>query len=126
MSAAGFGRELRSFSVKAERVTRATFVRCTTEVQRSLVEGSPLTGAPGQPVDTGTLRASFIPRFNSLTDWQITTPLVYAPYIEDGVRPDGVTLSLRSVVGGFHSAKLTRAGWPQIVKAAALASGGGA
>jgi hypothetical protein len=121
-----FGEHLRAFALKAERITRDTFVNTTTEVQRSVVEGSEVTGAPGQPVDTGTLKNSFTPAFTSPTSWQTTTNLVYAPYIEDGVRPDGVTLTLRSAVGGFHSVKLTRAGWERIVLESAKQAGAGA
>jgi hypothetical protein len=118
-----FTNALRAFTLKAERITRDTFVNSTTEVQRSVVEGSEVTGAPGQPVEFGTLKNSFIPEFTSASTWQTTTNLVYAPYIEDGARPDGVTLTLRSKVGGFHSAKLTRAGWERIVKKAAQDAG---
>jgi hypothetical protein len=120
-----FADQLRAFAAKAERITRDTFVNTTTEVQRSVVEGSEVTGAPGQPVDTGTLKNSFTPEFTSDSTWQTTTNLAYAPYIEDGVRPDGVTLTLRSAVGGFHNVKLTRAGWERIIETAAKQAGAG-
>ena len=90
------------------------FTRWVEACHRSIVDGSPVTGAPGQPVLSGALRRS----------WQIhyLTPLVaeirtrlwhYAPQIEDGIR---VTvhgqqpMAQRSAVGGFHSVKLTIAG----------------
>jgi hypothetical protein len=106
---------------------------CATRVFDSIVEGSELTGAPGQPVDTGNLRNSWqrIPVSRDVTE--IVTNTVYAPDIEDGVRrgevvgvgaddaTDGIkapdtTLTLRSEVGGFHSVKLTRAAWARIVE----------
>lgn len=120
-----FQKDLKKFTLKADRITRGTFVNATTEVQRSVVEGSEVTGAPGQPVDTGTLKNSFTAQFTGRDTWETTTNLVYAPFIEDGVRPDGVSLSLRSKVGGFHSAKLTRAGWGKIVEKAAQDAGAG-
>lgn len=126
MSAAKFAAELEAFRLRCESRVRETFVGATDRVQASLVEGSPLTGAPGQPVDLGTLKNSFVPQFTSGETWETTTNLVYAPLIEDGVSGKGTPLTLRSKVGGFHSAKLTRAGWERIVDDAAKAAGGGA
>ena len=86
-----------------------------TEALRSIQEGSELTGAPGQPVDTGALRASWqlIPRADSLT---IGTNVVYAEAIEDGIGKYG-PLVLRSQVGGFHSVAQTVANMDRIVAA---------
>lgn len=107
--------DLRRFNEKLEQDARAVFVNSTVKVQGSMVEGSALTGAPGQPVDIGTLRGSFVDDFVTATLWRSTTHLIYAPLIEDGVGKYG-PLTLRSEVGGWHSVKLTRAGWPQIVE----------
>jgi hypothetical protein len=121
-----FADQLRAFAAKAERITRDTFVNTTTEVQRSVVEGSEVTGAPGQPVDLGNLKNSFIPQFTSNTTWETTTVFRYAPSIEDGFSYQwGVPLTLRSKVGGFHSVKLTRAGWERIIETAAKQAGAG-
>jgi hypothetical protein len=98
-------------------------VRSTEEVQRSVVLGSAITGAPGQPVDTGNLKASWIGEFESATAWALTTKTEYAPFIENGENAYG-PFTLRSEVGGFHSVKLTRAGWGRIVDAANTAVGG--
>lgn len=102
---------------------RQTFVAATEEVQRSIVEGSAITGAPGQPVGQyahkvgGALKGSWIPRFLGPWVWRTTTRLDYAPSIEDGVSyaHGGSRMTLRSSVGGFHSVKMTRTGWPSIV-----------
>lgn len=104
-----FREDLKRFSVKVQTRNRDIFVGMTEEVQRSVVEGSEITNSPGQPVDTGALKASWIPEFTSPTEWQTSTNLVYAPVIEAGVGANG-PLTLRSQVGGFHSVALTVAG----------------
>jgi hypothetical protein len=99
------------------RVTEEAFADTVSEATRSIVEGSEITGAPGQPVDTGNLRASWIPVFASPKEATITSNAVYAPSIEDGVSyaHGGTPLTQRSPVGGFHSLKLTIAGFQRIV-----------
>jgi hypothetical protein len=105
-----FSQDLARFAEKVEKRQRALFVRATLEVQRSVVEGSEITTAPGQPVDTGALKGSWQPEYLTDWTWQTTTNLVYAPIIEEGQN-----MTLRSEVGGFHSVKLTRGGWQRIV-----------
>lgn len=110
-----FESDLKDFAAKVQDRLKGVVTEGAIEVQHSVVEGSEITGAPGQPVDTGTLKGSFIPeRINDL-EWMISTNLVYAPPIEAGIGPHG-SLTLRSKVGGFHSVALTRAGWPRIVE----------
>jgi hypothetical protein len=104
-----FASDLNGFANLVERRTKAAFVMCATEVQRSVVEGSEITGAPGQPVDTGNLRDSWIPEFVSDTHWQTTTKVEYAPHVEDNVR------GVQHRNHGPHSVKLTVAGWQRIV-----------
>ncbi len=113
-----FDGDLKRFGLKCEVRTHEDFVGVTTEVHRSLVEGSEITGAPGQPVDEGILKGSFIPRFLSPWSWVDETNLEYAPSIEDGLSyaNGGTPMTLRSPVGGFHSAKLTVAGFQKIVE----------
>jgi hypothetical protein len=110
--------EYRSFApikAKAEKRFRDVFIGCTELLRDSVIDGSPVTGAPGQPKQTGTLRLSWQPAWMGPLIWEFTTKLEYAKPIEDGVGPYG-PLTLRSEVGGFHSVKLTRAGWPRIVE----------
>lgn len=120
-----FRDRLNGVTMRIHARNRAVFVGVATEVQRSVVFGSEITGAPGQPVDTGALRASWIPEFISPTEWQTTTKLEYAEGIENGVGAHG-PLTLRSAVGGFHSVALTRAGFGRIVEHVArdVAEGG--
>lgn len=77
----------------------------------SIVDGSPVTGAPGQPVEYGDLYDSyqFAPLGNER--FEVYSDLHYAPIIEDNLRG----ARLRSKVGGFHSIKLTRHGWQKLV-----------
>lgn len=110
-----FGDQIAGFTRRVETKSKAVFVGVATEVQRSVVNGSPLTGAAGQPVDTGRLKASFIGEFKSATEWELTTDVPYAPAIEDGVGQFG-PLTLRSETGGFHSVKLTAANFDRIVE----------
>jgi len=118
MSAAAFSAALKAFNVTAEDRVRRSFINATELVAESLVEGSELTGAPGQPValkDGGNLKASFQQEFLSPTVWQISTNVEYAPYIEDGANDvaffDPARGDPRSEVGGYHSAKLTEASY---------------
>lgn len=105
-----FTSDIRAFALKVEQRQRDIFVGCATEVHRSVVEGSAVTGAPGQPVDTGALRASWNLRFESEHSALTSTNLVYAPIIEEGRGPHG-PITIRSQVGGTNSVALTRAGW---------------
>ncbi len=80
----------------------------------SIKEGSPITGAPGQLVDTGDLKSSWINTIESPLTNLIATKLIYAEQMETGTRA-GRALIQRSPTGGFHSVALTRAAWPRIV-----------
>ena len=93
---------VRRMVAEVKATTAAIFEDVGMECQRSIVEGSELTGAPGQPVDTGFLKGSWTRWYDSPTKQTIGTNVVYAPVIEDGVGPHG-PLTLRSQVGGFHS-----------------------
>lgn len=110
-----FGDDLKLFASKVEGRARQVFVGSVNQVQTSVVDGSGLTGAPGQPVDTGNLRASWQQVYPE--DWigEVFTNVAYAEPIEEGVGPHG-PMTLRSSVGGFHSVKLTRANWDRIVE----------
>jgi hypothetical protein len=115
-----FSDDLDRFLADLERRRRDLFVGVATETLRSIQEGSPITGAPGQPVDTGNLKASWQLLFESETTALIQTNVIYAPGIEDGISLEtGQRLVQRSPVGGFGSVRLTRAGFQRIVAAVA-------
>jgi hypothetical protein len=99
----------------------ALYEACIQHAFRSITVGSPITGAPGQPVDTSALLNSWRLERHAGRTALMFSPLVYAPIIEDNRR--GATL--RSKVGGFHSVKLTRLAWKRIVKYELQALGGG-
>ena len=119
-----FDAQLRDFNAKLARRVHDVFVRSTEEVQESIVEGSPVTGAPGQPVDTGLLKGSWVPKRHERFLWDTSTPVAYAPVVEEGGLTmassrsgamSGSRYTLRSESGGWHSVKTTRAAWQKIV-----------
>jgi hypothetical protein len=110
----GFQVDLDRFVTKIRARHAAVFQRSVLLTYESIKLGSPITGAPGQPVDTGALRNSWQVEFITPFEAKISSVLLYAQSIEDGIGQHG-PLTLRSVVGGFHSVKLTIAGFDQIV-----------
>lgn len=106
---------------------RDVFVGVVGDVKGSIQEGSAVTGAPGQPVDTGNLRVSYQETYPEEWLGQVATAAEYAESIEEGqqppyVREDGTQVTprpmeLRSEVGGFHSVRLTRTGFQRLVDA---------
>lgn len=135
----GFRDDVRAFTVEVGELDKAIFVETAVLAHESIVEGSPITGAPGQPVDTGALKASWHLELEE-TQASITTPLGYAPVIEDDLRssfdrsgdeparPKGAGGSARhhkSTVGGHHSVTLTLAGIDRLIDEAGRRVGGG-
>jgi hypothetical protein len=110
-----FADDLRRFGERAVRLEREVFARATSLAHESIVNGHPLAGSPGQPVDTGALRASWTLRPDGPEAATISTNLPYAPIIEDGITAKGTRIQFRSSVGGPHSVKLTKAAWPRLV-----------
>lgn len=114
---AKFSGQIGYFSALIAARQRAIFLGVATALRTSVVDGSPITTAPGQPVDEGNLRTSWTENFPKPDVWELTTNVVYAPGIEDGVDlRTGKRITLRSEVGGFHSVKLTRAAFPKVVR----------
>lgn len=139
-----FREQLTAFTANVRATNQAVFVGVVQEAKRSIVEGSELTGSPGQPVDTSFLKGSWIIDFPAPAEATITTNVSYARVIEDNVRaeydpagvdrPPGLAPAgggrqhIKSVVGGNHSVALTVAGFNRIVETVAAreaGSGGG-
>ena len=108
-----FQQQLKGWAIRLSAKQQSVFVGIVTEAARSIVEGSELTGAMGQPVDTGNLRASWITRFLSPQEALISTNVEYAPYVEDNV--NNVVFKNH----GPHSVKQTIGGMPRIQAAIA-------
>lgn len=110
-----FTSDLQAFERQTLQRLEDMHVTTVTDVHESVTEGSPVTGAPGQPVDVGTLKGSWTIDFVSKWIGQTTTNVIYALPIEEGVGEHG-PLTLRSEVGGFHSVKMTVANFDQLVE----------
>lgn len=121
-----FADGLRRFQLTVEERSHQVFVGSVAAAKESIVFGSPITGSPGQPVGQygpdynpgavgGTLRASWTEEFLSASQARVSTNLVYAPPIEDGIGPHG-PIRIRSTVGGIGSVAKTVAGWQRLVE----------
>jgi len=109
-----FAQQMAAFNTRLRRKVNALSTETVDEVFRSIVYGSEITSAPGQPVDTGTLRDSWVrepvePHVERV--YSTDNPAKVAS-IENNWR--GATL--RSSVGGFHSVAITRLGFNRIVQ----------
>ncbi len=108
--------DVKRFSVKVTSRVPEVLVGVAQGLHESIVNGSPLTGAPGQPVDTGALKNSWqLVIEPDLSGATIGTNLEYAPVIEAGVGKHG-PLTLRSAVGGFRSVSISVANADNILQ----------
>lgn len=111
-----FEADIKVFELKLERMADGLLPAIAATAHESIVDGSALTGAPGQPVDEGGLKASWQLAFPTPEIAEITTKSVYAVPNETGIRHDGKPYQLRSPVGGRHSVALTYVGLPRIIE----------
>ena len=111
-----FADDINRFTVKVVAESREIFVNSASHALDSIKNGSPVTGAPGQPVRDSILKNSWQLQFLSETEAEISTNVAWAKSNEDGIaRPGGGPYIQRSPVGGRHSVKLTIVGLPKIV-----------
>ncbi len=111
--------DIERFRLKVHRRKKAIFLRWVDLIFDSVVDGSSVTGAPGQPVQIANLKRSWQKVLEAEFEALVITNSPYAPGIEDQVGSLGQTITLRSAVGGFHSVKLTRAGATKLLRQAA-------
>ena len=93
-----FSADVGRFIEKVRKRGDALFVNTVSAVETSIKAGSPITGAPGQPVQTGALLNSWHTTFNGPVA-EVSTNIAYAEDMEDN--PRGVTL--KSEEGRHHS-----------------------
>lgn len=126
----GFADDMRNFAAEVEADDQAIFVETAALAFESIVEGSPITGAPGQPVDTGAEKAAWHLELAAHSA-AITNPMAYAPVIENDLRSSfdeaglviprprlpggGVRPHVKSTVGGHHSVKVTVANIDRLI-----------
>ena len=110
-----FGAQVRQWTQAVKAMHRDAFTNVAAATKASITDGSLVTGSPGQPVQTGRLKASWVLAFIGPNEARISTNVIYAPFIEEGISGRGKALTLRSPVGGFHSVHLTMAGFDQLV-----------
>lgn len=112
-----FATQVQKFKVHVGELSQNVHNAAADMVLVSIKDGSPITGAPGQPVDRGTLRDSWTRTDKDKDTAVIATDAAYAAVIEDN-------LNLNSGRGfffknhGSHSVKLTITGWLKIVEQA--------
>lgn len=117
-TAASFGNSLRTWMREADDLAAAIYSRADDLMFESVTVGSIITGAPGQPVQLGDLLRSWQRRYLSRWETEHFSDLPYAWGIENAVGPYG-PITLRALIGGFHSVKLSVAAWPRVVVHAA-------
>jgi hypothetical protein len=124
-----FGDDLMRWNAKIQAQSKAVFAGTVARAHGSIVDGSSVTGSPGQPVGQygpgyhegdvgGELKSSWQTEF--LAPWvaQVVTNNPYARSNEDGIaRPGGGPYTQRSTVGGRHSVKITALGIQKLVDA---------
>lgn len=118
-----FRKRLNAAGITARERVHKVFIIVTEETAKSVLDGSPLTNAAGQPVDKGNLYGSWHQEFLDEHHWKLATTgkaidketgesvvVGYAHLVEDNIR--GVTFKNH----GPHSVKDTRAGMDRIVE----------
>jgi hypothetical protein len=115
----GFDGGLSRFQRQLDGMSVVLLPRLGELMYESIVDGSPMTGAPGQPEEEGDLIDSWEMTQPTETSVQVASDSEYALQNEDGVRPGGKPYVQRSSVGGRHSVKITRQGMQALVNHAA-------
>lgn len=118
----GFQADVQKFADETRKRQQAVFAGVVQESFRSIRDGSPITGSPGQPVVTGGMRDSW----RIIVEGQrvlLVTNHPGAPAIEYATRK-GHALMVHSSHGGSHSLVLTKVGFQNIVDVVVQNEGG--
>lgn len=110
-----FAEEVERWAEKARQREEAVFIGVVDAVYESVVNGSSVTGAPGQPQATGDLKGSWEQAIVGKIGLVVTNH-PGAQAIEHGTRR-GRALVLHGTGGGFHSVALTRDNFVPLVAA---------
>jgi hypothetical protein len=120
-----FSDEMAALAEDINRENNTLLDRVSDTMLESIVNGSELTGAPGQPIaegdvpNAGKLWGSWRKTAPSDTTRELSTDVDYAIEVEDNPR------NLQFSRGGAHSVKLTLAGFDRIVEHETAAQRGG-
>lgn len=137
-----FAAALDRWNAKVRQCSTAVAFNVANAMKDSITDGSPLTGAPGQPVDTGYLKTSWVLEPRGRLRYVIGTNVAYAPVIEENrrdaydkrgklpprlyvlgvrgryvLRPGRGRSGKKSTVGGHHSVMLTRVNFNRLALA---------
>ncbi len=110
-----FSADLTGFGIECKTIIKEVFDGVVALVGESIVVGSGITGAPGQPEDLRDGDWRMAPEGELVA--LVSTDDKSARSVEDGISYKyGTPLKkLKSSLGGFHSVKLTHAGGDKIV-----------
>jgi len=107
-----FAAWLRNVALDVRNREEDCFLNICDHVEMSVLVGSPVTGAPGQPIKSGDLINSWKKEVNlRQRTGTFTSECPYAEIIETNARG----AQLRSEVGGFHSVAMTLAAMNRII-----------
>jgi hypothetical protein len=110
-----FASQLQAFAEKAKQREREVFTRSVEAVAQSVVFGSEITGAPGQPEDLR--EGAWTTTYEGEQAAVISTDDPSARSVEDGISHlHGGPITLNSPLGGFHSLLQTRLNFDKLVE----------
>lgn len=121
-----FADQVRQFTAKAEQLSNDVYANVVSATFNSIVNGSPITGSPGQPVGQygpgyhpgevgGALKASWQVSGIETGDALISTYSPYAVQNEYGISATDGPYVQHTTIGGRHSVAQTIGGFGRIV-----------
>lgn len=105
---------LKDFGVKLRRLEWEVFKHVVAAAHESIVNGSTITGSPGQPADLREGKWTLQLESEDVAILSCAEPS--ARSVENGIsRYDGHPIKLKSAVGGFHSVGQTEQHFDKLV-----------